>query len=201
MVIACKTFSDRTRATRSALDAYDPNAALRASNRALGVRSAEVLPDSLGKNDALLLLDRAMVLQSVQKYALSSRDFQVADKALEVLDFSRSTSDEIVRYMFSDSAGPYKARPYEKLMLNTMNMLNYLVPQNLEGARVEARRFSVMRSYLLAAEGVDQAAVARAGIPGSYFAGYVFEKTGAFDQALRYYDEVLQATDKLYFFL
>jgi hypothetical protein len=195
MVGACKTFSDRTRATRSALDASDLNAALRASNRALGVRSAEALPDSLGKNDALLLLDRAMVLQSVQKYALSSRDFQVADKALEVLDFSRSTSDEIVRYMFSDSAGPYKARPYEKLMLNTMNMLNYLVPQNLEGARVEARRFSVMRSYLLTAEGVDQAAVKRAGVPGSYFAGYVFEKTGAFDQALRYYDEVLQATD------
>lgn len=190
----CKTFSDHTRATRTALDANDLEVALRASNKALDVRRAEALPDTLGKNDALLLLDRAMVLQALQQYELSRRDFQIADKALETLDFSRSTADEIVRYMFSDSAGPYKARPYEKLMINTMNMINYLAPANLEGARVEARRFSVMREYLLGAEGVDENHAKRAGIPGSYIAGYAFEKSGEPDAALRYYDEVLQAT-------
>lgn len=191
----CKTFSDHTRATRNALDASDLDGALRATNRALDVKRAENLPDSLGKNDALLLLDRAMVLQARGQYQWSSRDFQVADKAIEILDFSRSTGDEIVRYMFSDSAGPYKARPYEKLMLNTMNMINYLAPGNLEGARVEARRFSVMRDYLLGAEKADKEAVMRAGVPGSYLAGYVFEKSRAPDAALRYYDEVLQAAE------
>lgn len=191
----CKTFSDHTRATRTALDASDLEAALRASNRALDVKAADVLPESLGKNDALLLLDRAMVLLAKQQHQLSSRDFQMADKAIEMLDFSRSTADEIVRYMFSDSAGPYKARPYEKLMINTMNMLNYLAPGNLEGARVEARRFSVMRDYLLGAKKVDHEAVKRAGVPGSYLAGYAFEKSGEPDAALRYYDEVLQAID------
>ena len=191
----CKTFSDHTRATRSALDASDLDGALRATNRALDVKRAENLPDSLRKNDALLLLDRAMVLQARGEYQWSSRDFQVADKAIEILDFSRSTGDEIVRYMFSDSAGPYKARPYEKLMLNTMNMINYLAPGNLEGARVEARRFSVMRDYLLGAEKADKEAVMRAGVPGSYLAGYVFEKSRAPDAALRYYDEVLQAAE------
>lgn len=191
----CKTFSDYTRQTRSALDVSDLDGALRASNRALDVKRADNVPEELKKNDALLLLDRAMVLQARQQYDWSSRDFQIADKAIEILDFSRSTSDEIVRYMFSDSAGPYKARPYEKLMLNTMNMINYLAPGNLEGARVEARRFSVMRDYLLGAEKVDHDAVKQAGVPGSYLAGYVFEKSGAPDAALRYYDEVLQATD------
>lgn len=190
----CKTFSDRTRETRTALDAGDLDGALRATNRALDVKGAEVLPENLRDDDALLLLDRAMVLQALQQYGWSSRDFQVADKAIEILDFSRSTSDEIVRYMFSDSAGPYKARPYEKLMLNTMNMINFLVPGNLEGARVEARRFSVMRDFLLGAEKVEQDAVVQAGIPGSYLAGYTFEKSNVPDTALRYYDEVLQAT-------
>lgn len=189
----CKTFSDHTRATRTALDASDLDAALRASNRALEVKGPEVLPDTLGKNDALLLLDRAMVLLAGQRYELSSRDFQIADKAVEMLDFSRSTADEIVRYMFSDSAGPYKARPYEKLMINTMNMLNYLAPGNLEGARVEARRFSVMRDYLLGAKKIDHEGVKRASAPGSYLAGFAFEKSGEPDAALRYYDEVLQA--------
>lgn len=194
-IAGCKTFSDHTRQTRNALDVSDLDGALRATNRALDLKLADNVPIELRKNDALLLLDRAMVLQALQQYDWSSRDFQIADKALEILDFSRSTSDEIVRYMFSDSAGPYKARPYEKLMLNTMNMINYLAPGNLEGARVEARRFSVMRDYLLGAEKVDHDAAKRAGVPGSYLAGYTFEKSGAPDAALRYYDEVLQATD------
>ena len=178
-----------------ALDEGNLESALSASNRALEVKSADALPESLGKNDALLLLDRAMVLLAEQNHDLSSRDFQLADKTIEILDFSRSTGDEIVRYMFSDSAGTYKARPYEKLMINTLNMLNYLAPGNLEGARVEARRFSVMREYLLGAKKVDHEAMKRAGVPGSYLAGYAFEKSGEPDAALRYYDEVLQAID------
>jgi len=190
----CKTFSDYTRETRTALDANNVERALSASNKALGVKEASEVPEPLGDDDALLLLDRAIVLQALQDYESSSRDFQVADKALEILDFTRSTAQEIARYMFSDSVGPYKARPHEKLMLNTVNMLNYLALQNLEGARVEARRFSIMRKYLLDDDKADREAVGLAGAAGSYFAGYTFEKSRVPDSALRYYDEVLQAT-------
>ena len=189
----CKTFSDSTRETRTALDANNVEKALSASNKALGVKQASEVPEPLGDDDALLLLDRAIVLQALQDYESSSRDFQVADKALEILDFTRSTAQEIARYMFSDSVGPYKARPHEKLMLNTVNMLNYLARQNLEGARVEARRFSIMRKYLLDDDKADPQAVGLAGAAGSYFAGYTFEKSRVPDSALRYYDEVLQA--------
>ncbi len=190
----CKTFSDYTRETRTALDANNVEKALSASNKALGVKQASEVPEPLGDDDALLLLDRAIVLQALQDYESSSRDFQVADKALEILDFSRSTAQEIARYMFSDSVGPYKARPHEKLMINTVNMLNYLARQNLEGARVEARRFSIMRKYLLDDDKADTQAVGLAAAAGSYFAGYTFEKSRVPDSALRYYDEVLQAT-------
>ncbi|MGB5812152.1 MAG: hypothetical protein WBG86_16570, partial [Polyangiales bacterium] len=117
----CKTFSDYTAKTRTALDANDLKVALSAANGALGVRDKNEIPEPLKKNDALLLLDRAMVLQALHEYPSSSNSFEVADKTIEILDFSRSTADEIARYMFSDSVGPYKARPYEKLMLNSMN--------------------------------------------------------------------------------
>ncbi|MEM9729572.1 MAG: hypothetical protein AAF997_13365 [Myxococcota bacterium] len=188
----CKTFSDRTAKTRSALDANNLDAALKSSNSALGVRGAGDTPAPLEKNDALLLLDRAMVLQALHEYAKSSHDFEVADKAIEILDFSRSTANEIAKYLFTDSAGPYKARPYEKLMLNSENMLNYLAAHNLEDAKVEARRFSIMRSYLLEDEKEDPKQIAAAGAFGSYLAGYAFEKAGDAEEALRYYDEVLQ---------
>lgn len=192
----CKTFSDYTQATRNALSANDHEAALNASNRALGVKRAEDVPEPLEDDSALLLLDRAMVLQALHEYELSSRDFQIADKALEILDFSRSTANEIVRYMFSDSAGPYKARPYEKLMLNTLNMINYLARENLQGAKVEARRFAIIRKYLLDGAKKDSKPTEMpAAVPGSYLAGYAFEKAGDPGEALRYYDEVLQAAD------
>ena len=191
--IGCKTFSDKTLRTRNALDANDLREALRASNSALDVRRADQVPEPLKKNDALLLLDRAMVLQALQDYLASANDFQVADKALEILDFSRSTANEISKYLFTDSAGPYRARPYEKLMLNSLNMLNYLALHDLEGARVEARRFTVMRDYLLRDDKDGKKEIADAGAFGSYLAGYSFEKSGNPEEALRYYDEVLRS--------
>lgn len=193
-VLGCKTFSDSTLGARTALDANQPGEALKAINGALKVRSADETPNPLKKNDALLLLDRAMILQELRDYEKSSRDFQVADKTIEILDFSRSTANEISRYLFTDSAGPYKARPYEKLMLNSLNMVNYLVRDNLEGAKVEARRFTVMRDYLL--RGGDEGEkrdIGEAGVVGSYLAGFTFQESGEREEALRYYDEALQA--------
>ena len=193
-ILGCKTFSDSTAGARTALDANQPQEALKAINGALKVRSADETPSPLRKNDALLLLDRAMILQELRDYEKSSRDFQTADKAIEILDFSRTTANEISRYLFTDSAGPYKARPYEKLMLNSLNMVNYLVRDNLEGAKVEARRFTVMRDYLL--RGNDEGEkrdIGEAGVVGSYLAGFTFQESGQREEALRYYDEALQA--------
>jgi len=191
--LGCKTFVDSTVRTRTALDVNALDDALSASNAALGVKRADEIPAALKRNDALLLLDRAMVLQALADYSASSRDFEVADKAIEILDFSRSTAHEISRYLFSDSVGPYKARPYEKLLLNSLNMINYLVRHDLEGAKVEARRFTVMRDYLLRDEGDGRREIGRADAPGSYLAGYTFEQAGDPEEALRYYDEALQS--------
>lgn len=187
----CAGHEARTRTARDALDAGNPQLALSELNEELDVESSAELPEKLEGDNALLLLDRALVLQQVGDYELSARDLRVADKQIEMLDFSRSTSDEIGRYLFSDDTGPYKAAPYEKLMVNTMNMLNYLVRGELGPARVEARRFEVMRKYLRDHEDPGAALLG----PGSYLAGFIFEKSGQPQAALRHYDEALQAGD------
>ncbi len=186
----CAGHAGRTLEARSALDAHQPQKALALYNDELGVDKGSELPDDDDDN-ALLLLDRALILQELQKYADSSRDLEAADKHVEMLDFTRSTTDEIGRYLFSDDSGPYKARPYEKLLVNTMNMVNYLARGDLSGAKIEARRFSVMQKYLKESE--DQASAALLG-PGSYLAGFVFEQAGDANEAIRYYDEALAAT-------
>jgi uncharacterized protein len=189
--LGCASHSDKTRPFRSALDAGNPRLALGLINERLDVDSEKELPEKTAGDNALLLLDRAMVLQALSQHALSSRDLEVSDKQIEVLDLSRNAAHEIGKYLFSDDVGPYKAPPYEKLMINTMNMVNYLVRGDLQGARVEARRLAVMQKYLTDSEGAAHGLIGL----GSYLAGFTFEKSGNAEEALRYYDEALAYGD------
>lgn len=184
----CAGHSAKTLEARQALDAGRPKRALELYNKALDVETPKDLPEDLGGEASLLLLDRSMVLQQLEDFELSSRDLEVADKQIEMLDFSRTAVADIGKYIFSDDSGAYRAPPYEKLMINTMNMVNYLSRGDLNGARIEARRLAVIQKYLRDNESPAAAMMA----PGSYFAGFVFEKSGRPDEALRYYDEALQ---------
>jgi tetratricopeptide (TPR) repeat protein len=185
----CAGHAATTQGARTALDVGAPSEALKLINEQLEVKDErEPLKDIEGEK-VLYVLDRSTILQQLDLYAISSKDLEVADKQIEVLDFSRNAIDDIGKYMFSDATGAYKAPAYEKLMINTLNMLNYLVRGDLNGARVEARRFAVMQKFV--ADHDDQSA-SLAG-PGSYLAGFTFEKSGKPDEALRYYEEALKS--------
>ncbi|HWA74270.1 MAG TPA: hypothetical protein VG937_18125 [Polyangiaceae bacterium] len=183
----CASHSDRTVAIRTALDAGQPAEALEHVNEALDVSSEKDLPASVSGDKALLLLDRAMILQGLDKYPISSRDLETADKQIDLLDLSRNAAHDIGKYLFSDDVGPYKAPAYEKLLINGENIVNYLARGDLNGARIEARRLSVMEKYLAES---DETARGLLG-PSAYLAGFTFEKSGQIDEALRYYEEAL----------
>lgn len=184
---ACASHSDRTQAIRSALDAGDTKTALKYVNERLDVDSEKQVPDDAGSEKSLFLLDRAMILQQSGAYDLSSRDLELADKQIDLLDLSRNALDSIGKYLFSDDVGRYKAPPYEKLLINTENMVNYLARGDLNGARIEARRLAVMQKYLRDHEDPARALTAA----GSYLAGFTFEKSGKTSEALNYYDDAL----------
>jgi hypothetical protein len=76
-------------------------------------------------------------------------------------------------------------------MINTMNMVNYLVRGDLNGAKVEARRLAVMQRFVSEHEGRG----ASLSGPGSYLAGFAFEKSNDASEALHYYDEALEYGD------
>ncbi len=188
VLCGCASYSEGTKGARTALDAGKPEKALAVYNEKLEVETEKELPKNVSGDNTLLILDRSMVLQQLEKYPLSSRDLEVADKQIEVLDFDRGTLDDIGKYLFSDDTGPYKAPFYEKLLINTQNMLNYLEVGDLNGARIEARRLAVMQSFISDHEGVGASLTG----PGSYLAGFIFEKSGQPQEAMRYYDEALQ---------
>ncbi len=184
----CGGHEARTLHLRTALDEGNPKAALAAINEELEVKDSKDLPKELVGDNALLVLDRASVQQSVLAFDDSKKDFQAADKAIEMLDLSKSTLDSIGKWVFSDSAGRYVAPPHEKLLVNALNILNYLETGDLSGAKVEARRLSVMVRYLHdVMKETDNAMIALGGV----LAGFAFEKSGDADEALRYYDDAL----------
>lgn len=187
---ACATYSDKTEAARASLLRGDYPGSLKQWNQLLDVRDADEFPEEWKKEHALVVLERAMVLQAMQQYESSAKSFGAADKQLELLDIARDGAGKLGKYVYSDSATKYKTSPTEKLSLNAINLVNYLVAGDLSGAKVEARRFTVMRTYLR-----DYDPEHEHGAFGSYLAGFVHERLGNADEALRYYDEALQERD------
>ncbi len=190
-LVGCGGHEARTLKLRTALDAGDAKGAVAAINEELDVKKDEELPKDIKGDNAILVLDRASIQQSLVRFKLSQRDFEAADKAIDMLDLARNAGDSIGEYVFSGSSGKYAAPPYEKLMINTLNMINYLEQHDLNGARVEARRLSVMHKYYRDNLREEDSPVL--GL-GSMLAGFTFEKSGEVDEALRYYDESLAFT-------
>ncbi len=189
----CATYTDTLSKTHQAAGAGDYEAGIRQLNDILGVGSYERIPDDWTAHRPLAALERAMLLQAQGRYEWSARDLSAAETELEFLDLKLDTAGNIGKYIYNDSAEVYKAQPTERLALNALNMLNYLAMDNLEGAAVEARRFTIAREYL---QSLDQdGAQGSHGAFGSYLSGFVFEKLGEPDRALRYYEEALDAGD------
>ena len=176
---------------RTALDVGNAKAAIEAVDEELDVKSPKDLPKDIKGDNAIFVLDRASIQQGLVEFPLSKRDFEAADKSIDMLDLARNAGDSIGEYVFSGSSGRYQAPPYEKLMINTLNMLNYLETKDLNGARIEARRLSVMQKYYR--DTLEKRDNPVLGL-GSMLAGFTFEKSGEIDEALRYYDEALEFT-------
>lgn len=187
-LVGCGGHEARTLKMRTALDEGNARAAIAAINDELDVKRDEDLPKDIKGDNALLVLDRASIQQSLVRFKHSQRDFEAADKAIDMLDLAHNAGDTIGEYVFSGSSGKYQAPPYEKLMVNTLNMLNYLEQHDLNGARVEARRLSVIHKYYRDKLREESPVLGL----GSLLAGFTFEKSGEPDEALRYYDEALQ---------
>ncbi|MCU0914171.1 MAG: hypothetical protein MUC88_06375 [Planctomycetes bacterium] len=185
----CATYTDKIGGVYQAADAGDYPTGLRRLNQILGVEDGNEVPDLRPARRSLAVLERAVLLQALGQYQASARDLSAAEAGLEVLDLTSDPAGTLGRYIYSDSAQTYRTPPTERLALSGLNMVNYLALANLDGAAVEARRFTASRNYLDAQDHTSHAAF------GSYLAGFIFEKLGEPDRALRYYEEALTAGD------
>ncbi|HET7370901.1 MAG TPA: hypothetical protein VFK45_08690 [Gammaproteobacteria bacterium] len=174
----CANYVGNVRQMNTALIAHDPAAAL-----------AALEPLSGGRDQALYLLDKAMILRMQQDYAGSIRAFERAKPLLHFLE-ATSVTETAAALTLSENLRSYTPPLYERLLLHVYQSLNYLQSGDAEAARVEARQIDVLLRRLYPATdaapgGVD--AFAR------YFAGMIFEDAGAWSDAMIAYRKAYDA--------
>lgn len=139
--------------------------------------------DTVASNIPLLQVEKASLLMSYGDFAEACDLLVSSDTSLEILDLRNTTGDTIARFLFSDTTGPYAMRPYEKGLLNTLNMLCFLAEGELNSARVEARRYSIVDKFYDS----DDSGAFGAGNPlGDWLASVVFSLSERPDVAARY---------------
>ena len=139
LLAACGGYAEGTAGARSALVAGRARDAEVALTQAIeeGERAAR----------PLLLLERAVARQRLGEHLAAARDLQEADERLEVLDYTSATAQEVSRYLFSDDSAPYRAQPFEKILVNLLGVASRLAGGEASAAQVEARRLQVYLSY------------------------------------------------------
>ena len=185
LTTGCSTYTDHTRDTQQAVVNGDIERGVHFLNEHLEVENLTEQPADLEGQKTLFLLERATLLQALGDYASASRDMIVIDDRMEWVDIQSDNADSILRYTYSDSTGSYRAPAHERLLLNTMNMINFLARGDTSGARVEARRFDVLQRFFLD-DGSRQIISDILGF-GNYLAAIAFEASGQYSSAVRFY--------------
>lgn len=183
----CATYSDQLQLALVAANGADYATAISELDRVAGSPTADDLASDRKGDLSLTLLERGILRQAGGDWRESSNDLSAADEHLEWLDLTADPIGTLGEYLYSGSSKTYRPQPSEKLALNAFNLLNFLARGDLTGAAVEARRFTVMR------EALDAAGIEAHSALGAFLAGYVFERQGQGDRALRYYEEALAA--------
>jgi len=184
-VSGCATYSDSMRDAHQALGASRAEQAEQILNQSLKTPDSTQLPESLDGDNILLLLERATVLQSLGKFELAARDIMVVDDHMVFISLANDDSIDLATYLYSDDAKDYVPPAYERLLLNTLNMINYMSVGDLQGAKVEARRFNLMEQFFMN----NEEATLLSGIVGlgNYLGGVTFEHARDYSEAARFY--------------
>jgi hypothetical protein len=97
-----------------------------------------------GRNEVLVRLERGMLLQDMGQFKQSSNEFELAaerireheDKA--VISAGR-TASQAGTLLLNEQVMPYEGEDFEKILLHTLDAVDYLMMGNLEDSRVEVR--------------------------------------------------------------
>jgi len=91
------------------------------------------------KNEVLYDMDLGAAAQASGDYRTSEKAFRRADRLSRIL-YTKSVTNIIEAYQTNDLVIPYRGYPFERVMINLLNSLNYAETGDWTGALVETRK-------------------------------------------------------------
>ncbi|MGH8402411.1 MAG: COG3014 family protein, partial [Gammaproteobacteria bacterium] len=178
LTAGCATYRGSLQQVDLALVQQRPGAALKALEPLAG-----------GRDQALYLLNKGMILRMQGDYAGSVTAFEGAKQLMTYLE-ATSVSENAGALTLSENLRSYQGALYERLLLHVYQSLNYLQMGKPDAAQVEARQIDLLLRRLYPAtdtapHGGD--AFAR------YFSGLVYESAGDWSDAMIAYRKAYQA--------
>lgn len=181
-------YVQRTASVRKAYQSYRYDEAVAALDREFpAVKAGENDKDKL-----LVLFDRGMILHAAQKHQESIQVLAQADELSQQLD-SISVSEEAATLVTNERHRAYRGEDFEKLMISTLQALNYAQQGKDEDALVEVRRVNERMLKMISDEKkpYEQLAIAR------YLGGVLYEDQGELDSAFIDYAQALKLGGEL----
>ncbi len=130
--LGCATYQNKVGEARVLLSQDKPQEA---------AKVLQPLADKDSDDQLVYLLDYAVTLQANHQYKESANYFARAEKIADIQDY-HSISKISASLLLTEEMVQYKGDDYEKVLLNGVNAVNYLVMNELDNALVEVRRLN-----------------------------------------------------------
>ncbi|MGE0529230.1 MAG: COG3014 family protein [Bdellovibrionales bacterium] len=131
-LVGCATYQTQARGTRDAIRQGDPEKA------AEKVKEKAFAP---GDDQVVYLFEYATAQQLAKNYEESTKAFLKAEELTDIKDY-HSLSRITGSLLLNEGMVQYKGDDYEKVLINAMLAINFLMAGNLEAAQVETRKLN-----------------------------------------------------------
>ena len=143
-----------------------------------------------GKNRLLYRMEKASLLDRMGERAKARKLLIEADKIADEL-FTVSVSKTVTSFLVNDASTDYDGEDYERVFIHTMLALGFLQDNDINGARIEARKinnklYEINQKYDDNKNRYAEDALAR------LLSGMIFEASGDLDSAIVDYKSSLK---------
>lgn len=156
-------------------------------NPAEAIEKLEKLANEESRDRLVYMLDYATALQAAGRYEDSAKAFLRAEKMADANDY-HSISNVAASLALSEEMVQYKAEDFEKVLIPSLNALNYLNLGQEENAMTQVRRVNEVLTKLR----IDEKKDFNQSPYAYYLGGLLYENERDFDNALVLYKKAYE---------
>lgn len=179
----CASYSDHIKDVRSSYRFGEPAEAL------VKLEKSEIKEQP--RNRLLYMLEKAVIKDRLGEGKDARRLLMAADKVVDEL-YTVSITSSAASWLYNDSTTDYGGEDFEKVAIHTMLALSFLQDNDLDGARVEAKKINNRLHEINQAYDNDAKNRYAEDAFARYLAGLIYEAKGDWDSAIIDYRAALE---------